>query len=210
MKWRTFLIEIGDFFYYAYLAWQLRDAKSVLDVGCGSNSPLVKVPKHFYSVGVDIHKPSIAASRKRKIHDDYRVGDVLDIGKIFSPKSFDAVLALDLIEHLPQKEGYQLIRQMVKLARQKAILLTPHGFIPQHPYDGNPFQKHLSGWSIKDFQRLGFRVRGMRGLASLRGEYATLKYRPWFFWGLVSSLSEILVFFYPKLAHQLFVVKDLD
>lgn len=209
MSLRNFFVEIGDYPYYAMIAWGLRDMGSVLDVGCGSNSPLAKVKKHFYSVGVDVHKPSIDESRKNKIHDEYKVGNVLDIDKLFKAKQFDAVIALDLIEHLPKQKGRELLNKMIKLAKKKIVLLTPNGFIQQIPYDGNEFQKHLSGWDVDDFTKMRFRVYGMRGLKCLRGEYATIKWKPWFFWALVSTISETLVFFIPRLANQLFVVKDI-
>jgi SAM-dependent methyltransferase len=190
------------------IARELRGMRSVLDVGCGSSSPLAKVKKHFYSVGVDIHRPSIIESRKRKIHDDYKVGNVLAIDKLFKPREFDAVIALDLIEHLPKEKGRELLKKMAKLGKKKIILLTPNGFISQTPYDGNEFQKHVSGWDVDDFQKHGFRVYGMRGLKWLRGEYATIKWKPWFFWSAVSVVSEFFVFFLPRIANQLFVVKD--
>lgn len=208
-KLKNLLVSIGDYPYYGLLEWELRGMESVLDVGCGSNSPLAKVPKRFYSVGVDIHKPSIAQSRKQKIHDEYKIGNVFDIDKHFRAKQFDAVIALDLIEHLPKQKGRELLKKMLRIAKRKVILLTPNGFIQQIPCDGNEFQRHLSGWSIKDFKRLGFRVYGMRGLKWLRGEYATIKWKPWLLWASISTLSELVVFFLPQLANQLFVVKDI-
>lgn len=209
MDIRNQLIEVGDYPYYGMIAWELRDMNSVLDVGCGSNSPLAKVKKHFYSVGVDIHKPSIAESKKKRIHDEYKIGNVLAIDELFAEKQFDAVIALDLIEHLPKQRGNELLKKMTKLAKKKVILLTPNGFVPQHPVDGNTFQTHVSGWTVDDFKKLGFRVYGMRGLKWLRGEYATIKWKPWFFWAAISTLSELLVFFVPQFANQLFVVKKL-
>ncbi len=209
MSIRDFFIMIGDYSYYGLLSWELRGMQSVLDVGCGSNSPLAKVRKHFYSVGVDIHKPSIAMSKKNKIHDEYKIGDVFMIDKLFQGKKFDTVVALDLIEHLPKQKGRELLAKMTKLAKKKVILLTPNGFVQQTPYDGNEFQRHVSGWDVDDFRKRGFRVYGMRGLKWLRGEYATIKWKPWFFWSAVSAVSEIFVFFLPRIANQLFVVKDL-
>lgn len=209
MNLKNLAVEIGDSPYYSMIAWELRDATSVLDVGCGRNSPLAKVRKHFYSVGIDIDKPSIAISKKAKIHDEYKIGNVLTIDKLFGAKQFDAVVALDLIEHLPKQKGRELLVKMIKLARKKIVLLTPNGFTPQRPHDGNLFQKHFSGWTVGDFEKLGCRVYGMRGLKWLRGEYATIKWKPWFFWAFIATVSELLVFFLPGLANQLFVVKDV-
>ncbi|KKR91384.1 MAG: hypothetical protein UU42_C0013G0015 [Candidatus Woesebacteria bacterium GW2011_GWA1_41_13b] len=204
------LSDIGDVLYYKALAWHLRDITSVLDVGCGSNSPLKKVPKHFYAVGVDAFEPSIQKSRELKIHDAYKKGDVLAIDRLLGKKQFDAVIALDVIEHLAKKQGYELIRKMSWLAKQKIIIMTPNGFYKQDPYDGNKWQIHRSGWTVDDFYKAGFTVRGIRGLKWLRGEYATLKWKPWIFWGIVSVLTEPLVYFLPRLAYQLFAVKEIE
>ena len=209
MKLRNLLVNAGDYPYYGMIALELREMRTVLDVGCGSNSPLSKIKKHFYCVGVDIHKPSIAASRQQKIHDEHVVGNVFDIDKLLRGKRFDAVVALDLIEHLPKEKGWKLLRKMTKLAKKKVLLLTPNGFIKQTPVDGNEFQKHLSGWSVDDFKQMGYQIYGIRGLKWLRGEYATIKWKPWFFWSAVSTISELFVFFVPRLANQLFVVKHL-
>lgn len=205
---RSLLINLGDRAYYRALKWQLRGCRSVLDVGCGACSPLAKIKKHFYSEGLDVYRPSIEKSRKAKIHDEYKVADVRKVAKFYKPKSFDAVVALDLIEHLQKKSGLKLLKSMEKIARKKVILLTPNGFTRQDPLEGNPYQIHQSGWTTGEFKQLGYRVYGMRGLKFIRGECATIKFRPWFFWGLVSVLSQPLVYFFPPLAYQLLVVKN--
>ncbi len=202
------LVSKGDWIYYSTLAQYVSNVKSVLDVGCGSNSPIAKVKKHFYSVGVDMFQPSIEKSKKAGIHDAYKQGNVLAIDRMFGKKKFDAVIALDLIEHLEKKQGYDLIKKMGTLAKKKIIIMTPNGFYKQDPYEGNTYQIHRSGWTVDDFIKLGFTVRGIRGMKWLRGEYATLKWRPWIFWGIVSVLSEPFVYFFPRLAYQLFAVKN--
>lgn len=207
---KRFLVDFGDALYYKVLKFALLDAKFVLDVGCGSNSPLAKISRHFYSVGVDAFGPSIEKSKKIGIHDAYKKGNVLAIDKLFRKKTFDAVIALDLIEHLKKKQGYELIKKMSELAKKKVIIMTPNGFYNQDPYEGNRWQVHRSGWTVDDFTKMGFRVRGIRGIKWLRGEYATLKWKPWMFWGVISVLSERIVYFFPRFAYQLFAVKEIQ
>lgn len=211
MNFRTKLINIGDIFYYKALEKQFDGMKNILDVGCGSWSPLANVKKTFISVGVDIHKPSIEEIKKKKIHNEYKVGDVLKISEYFKPKSFDAVVALDVIEHFKKNEGIKLMEQMEKIARKRVIIVTPYGFTYQHPCDGNPYQEHKSGWYIEDFKKRGYNVYGMRGFRFIRsGEYATIVLKPWLFWGVVSTFSQLLVYNYPSLAYQLFAVKNIE
>ncbi len=204
------LIEAGDSLYYRVLENELSDCQTVLDVGCGSNSPLLKIKKSFWSEGVDIHKPSIFKSKKKRSHDSYKIADIRNLDKIYRQKSFDAVVALDLIEHLEYQEGEKLLNSLEKIAKKKVIILTPNGFLPQDGYGNNPYQIHKSGWTVKDFLKYGFTYYGLRGLKGIRGEQGTIKYRPWFFWGLIAVITEYLTFYFPKLAAQIFAVKRLN
>ena len=189
---------------------ELGNMRTVLDVGCGNWSPLANVRKNFYSVGIDIHKPSIKEIKKKKIHNAYKIGDVLKISKYFKPKSFDAVVALDVVEHFEKKDGLSLIAQMENIARKKVIILTPYGFVSQHPLDGNPYQEHKSGWYIDDFKKRGYKLFGARGLRFIRGEYARFRYKPWIFWGITSPISHLFVYFFPQIAYQLIAVKNFN
>lgn len=207
---RQRLIYIGDLFYYKSLEKELKGMSSVLDVGCGSWSPLGNIKKNFYSEGIDIHEPSIKEIKKKKIHNKYKVGDILKLNLFFKPKSFDAVIALDVIEHFEKKDALILIKKMENIAKKKVVIFTPYGFTVQHPYDGNPFQEHKSGWYIDEFKKMGYLVYGMRGLRFIRGEYATIKYKPWFFWGIVATLTQLFTYWFPETAYQLLAVKDIQ
>lgn len=198
-----------DTFYYKTLENHLRGCFSVLDVGCGTDSPLARIKKFFTSHGIDAHKPSILKSKNKRIHDNYTVGNINNLRSHFKRKSFDAVIALDVIEHFVKKDSYKLINGMEEIAIKKVILLTPNGFYPQDGYDSNPYQIHKSGWSSKDLQKLGYKVYGLRGIKYLRGDYATIKYKPWIFWGTISFISEPLLYLSPNLSYDLFAVKNI-
>lgn len=198
---------LADWLYFSRLESTLRNSESILDLGCGYDSPITKLPKKIYTVGMDIYKPTIHESKRKKIHSRYVIDNVLSADEHFKPKSFDSVVALDLIEHLTKKEGLILIKKMENIARKNIIIMTPNGFTDQDAYDKNPYQVHKSGWSANEFNKLGFEVRGMRGLKFLRGDYASLKYRPWIFWGIVATVSEYVLYFFPRYSYHLFAVK---
>ncbi len=204
-----FINRYKDIFYFKSLEMQLKDCSSVLDVGCGSDSPLSKVKKSFKSHGVDGHKPSIERSRKNHIHDSYTFGNLTKLDTLFKPKSFDAVIALDVIEHFEKKDSLLFIKKLEKIASKKVILLTPNGFYAQDGYDSNPYQIHKSGWSNDDLTDLGYTVYGLRGLKWIRGDYATIRYQPWIIWGLISFISEPLLYFFPNLSYDLFAIKEM-
>jgi len=78
--------KIFSNFYYE-LEKATKGCKSLLDVGCGSNSPIKYFSKNIYSVGVDGFLPSIKKSEQLKIHNKYYKMDLLNIGKKFKENS---------------------------------------------------------------------------------------------------------------------------
>jgi len=186
------------------------DCKSLLDVGCGNNSPIKHFSNKLYTVGVDAYIPSIEKSKNQGIHNDYLNIDVMDIGKKIHPKSFDCVLASDLIEHLTKENGLKLIKMMEEIATKKVIIFTPNGFLPQGEYDNNPWQIHHSGWDVEEMQDLGYKIIGINGWKSLRGEYAIIKFKPIFLWTLLSDITQLYVRNKPKYAFQILCVKELN
>lgn len=210
MNLRKLIFPYQDAFFHKLLASNLNGCESVLDAGCGANSPLKYIKKTFYSEGVDIFRKSVAASRRARIHDSYRVGDIRNIDRWYKQKSFDAVICLDVIEHLSELDALALMKKMESIARKKVIILTPNGYYHQNPYDGNPHQVHASGWSLPKLKKLGYSVRGLRGLKFIRGECATIRYKPWVFWGFLSFISEPLCYCIPDLSYDLFAIKCLN
>ncbi len=79
--------------YILSLKESLIDCRIILDVGCWRGSPIKPFSKNFYSVGVDLFKPALLESKKKRIHNDYILLDINNL--CFIPKFFDAVLALD-------------------------------------------------------------------------------------------------------------------
>lgn len=198
-----------DYLFYRTLTVNLKGCKTVLDVGCGEDSPLSRIKKTFTSEGIDIYKPSLKKSKRKKNHDFYKTGNILFLRKHYKDKQFDAVISLDVVEHLNKDKALCLINDMEKIAKKKIIILTPNGFQHQDHLEGNPFQEHKSGWSTLDFQRLGYTVRGLRGFKFVRGEHATIKYEPWYFWGVVAFVSDFLTYFFPTYSYHLIAIKEI-
>jgi hypothetical protein len=192
---------------YSELKRNLSLCDKVLDLGCGRASPICGNHIQF-SVGVELFEPYLRDSRARGIHSQYINADVRRIE--FKPKTFDAVIAIDLLEHLTKQEGTQLLAKMESWASKKVIIFTPNGYLWQDACDENPLQEHKAGWSVSELQGLGYRVRGINGWRRLRGYKSSIRYRPVLFWGLLSGLSQMITYYYPRLAFQLFAVKRLE
>jgi len=185
---------------------ELSDCRTVLDLGCGYNSP-VQFFNVSYSVGVEIFEPYLIESFKKGIHSEYIRADIRKVN--FKPKSFDAVICIEVLEPLNKEEGIELIKKMEEWATKKIIITTPNGFLFQDAYHNNPFQEHKSGWTVKDFKELGFEVYGLGGWKRLRGYKGSLRYEPYIFWQVVSDVTQKMTFRLPNLSFQLFAVKRL-
>lgn len=207
MDIRKFTVDFKDTVFYKMLSLNLLDCKSVLDVGCGDNSPLRRVKKTFYSEGIDIYLPSIIKSKKNKIHDKYIVGSIENLDKYYKEKSFDAVIAMDVIEHFEKNDALKLLKKMEKVARKKVIILTPNGFLDQGHYGDNSHQDHKSGWLVKDLRYLGYKVYGLRSFKFLRGAFASIRFKPWLFWGFLAFITEPILYYFPKFSFHIFAIK---
>ncbi len=194
--------------YIQYLKEELVGCKSVLDLGCGSDSPFGLVGFEGRSMGVDGYVPSIRKSERRNIHSNYLITNIKDLR--MSKDSFDAVLCLDLIEHLNKEDGYELINNMEIWAKKKVIIYTPNGFLEQRD-EYNDLQEHISGWNVYDFKRRGYSVTGINGLKNLRTTKADIRFKPQQFFRVFSDLTQkLFTKNNPHLAFQLFAVKDME
>lgn len=193
------------------LADNLKDSQTILELGAGKDSYLKKIKGPRKTAAIDIHSPALQIAREHNVHDWYIKSDVRDLRKIIKPQSFDAVVAFDLIEHLTKTEGYKLIENMCRVSRKKVIIYTPNGFLPQPAIDGNPFQKHLSGWEFAEMKQMGFKVYGMNGFRQLRGSFALPKLRPYVFGLFISNLSWLLLKMIGKdnLSFSILCIKDI-
>jgi SAM-dependent methyltransferase len=193
---------------------ELQDCESVLDLGCGPSSPLQYCKSIKYSVGVEIFRPYLEESKKRKIHTEYVEKRVEEVD--FPEKKFDAVVLIEVLEHLSKEKGYEILKKADKWAKKKVIVSTPNGYMPQRERDGNPLQKHLSGWDKKTMEELSFKCRGLAGWKFLHSEYpneeteddftASIRFKPRLFWFFIATLSQLITYLFPKYAFEIFCV----
>lgn len=213
LKLRTISDFLSPFYRKIFPSWieelkrKLSDCNTVLDLGCGYNSPIqhCKVP---FSVGVELFEPYLQESKKKGIHNQYVKADIRKVE--FEPKSFDAILCSEVFEHLTKEDGHELIKKMEKWTMKKIIITTPNEYLWQNGYDSNPLQEHKSGWSVEELERLGFEVFGMNGWKKLRGYKGSVKYKPTLLWNPIANLTQKITYRHPKFAFQLFAIKKIN
>ena len=187
----------------------LQDCKTALDLGCGrGKGSLIEVTPITYSVGVDIFEPYLKESKAKGVYSNHILADITRIE--FKQDSFDAVLAFEVVEHLTKEDALQLISKMEKWARKKVVITTPNGFMFQASYDDNAYQVHKTGFSIDEFSKIGYKVYGLGGVKCLRGNGSHMKFKPWWFWWIISDITQKVTYRLPRHAAGLLCVKRLS
>lgn len=186
----------------------LSGCQSVLDIECGSHS-LLALLKFDYTVGLDAYKFNIDKAKRNQTHDKYFFSDARKIKKLFKPKSFDAVIALDFIEHLTKKDGKKLLGDMGKIAKKRIVIFTPNGFLPQKSKNGS-LEEHLSGWDAKEMEKSGYKVYGFYGPKFLRSNDYGIRFKPKLIWGIISEIVNWLYTeSHPAKAKAILCVKEI-
>ncbi len=133
---------------------------SILDVACGLSLKSKFIPAQI-RVGVDIYEKYFEHIESDVPYVVVKY-DVRKLNEIFMPKSFDLVLALDIVEHLEKEESLAMIAQCESIARKAVVLETPKGYIPQNidilGYGGHTYQTHRCGWEVEELEKLGYSV----------------------------------------------------
>lgn len=97
---------------------------SVLDIGCGDGEMLMDLSKRhaqLRAVGLDISP--VAIERAKASGLDCRVADITKFLP-FEGQSFDAVLLMDVLEHLFEPED--VLREAVRVAKKAVYISVPN------------------------------------------------------------------------------------
>jgi len=101
-----------------------QNCKTIVDLGCGSGEIPLNLAKDGYKVtGVNLFKKSIEyatdIAKSRNLPARFVEGDALE----FSEGTYDAVLAFEMIEHVPNDK--KLVERMFNLTNNIICLTTP-------------------------------------------------------------------------------------
>ena len=114
--------EKGGAFDSPYASWlerlHLPDGAAVLELGCGCGLPVAHIlaPRIRY-LGVDISPVQVDRARQLVPAGQFRRADMTDLA--FEPFSFDAIIALYAIIHLPLADQPSLLERMAGWLRPR-------------------------------------------------------------------------------------------
>jgi SAM-dependent methyltransferase len=163
-----------------YLQRALPPGARVLDVGCsdGRGSETLRRRGAF---GVDIYRPALTLARDTRRRASVVQADVRELP--YRDGAFDAVVALDVVEHFDKPDALGLLTELERVARSLVVVVTPSGFVSQPATEDEPWQEHRCGFETDELERLGFSVSGMGGPAALRGPYGSFR------WGAMGKVA---------------------
>lgn len=136
--------------------WQIRPQDrplKVLDVGPGRGKYGLLIREYVDPeatvIALEAWEPYVADFGLEHLYAEVIVGDVRDQpAEFFDP--FDAVLMVDIIEHVPKEDGLEVIDKIPGWI----IVSTPRHFFDNPPDLPEP-ERHLSHWTPSDFAGTG-------------------------------------------------------
>ena len=146
------------------------DAQTLLDIGCGRGlvGALFSIYRaRRFSVGVDAWPPYLEEARK--YYDRVIECDLRFMWPPLPEAKFDVGCFIEAIEHFPKERGNRLLKLLEDHCK-RVIVSTPRRFYGQDAYDKNPRQRHVSGWTLKEFKKMGY-SKIIRDPIPFRGYY---------------------------------------
>ncbi len=127
-----------------------------LDVGFGTGAIL----KGLVELGVDAQGVEPFQAACDLLSEPYRqrvrLGDALHTG--YPDRSFDLVLCLDVLEHLPQEQSVPALKELCRVSRRWILLNICYWTDSNARKDPTHINLHSRGWWQKRFVQAGVRI----------------------------------------------------
>ncbi len=194
-------------------------AKSVLDIGCEKGDPMKWINSKIklkLRIATDLERDFLLNSLKENSHNAHIESDVRFTP--FQNKSVDICLILGVLSYIEKKEALRALENAEKIAKKQVIVYTPIGRLP-HQTDEN-FTKygrwdeggHVSNWTVKDFTKRGYEVKGVHGLRGLRNRKGKIRFNGILriIFAFISYTSQILTYYNPNIAFEMVCIKKFN
>jgi len=146
----------------------IEESDTILDLGCGIMQSILDHIKTYPKtrlnnniMGLDIYEPYLEFLNKNYPEIKTMKWDLRNTPLPFSNNSFDVVLMLDVLEHLPNIDYvYNLIVEANRIAKKKIIICTPNIFVKNidglYAYDMGLNKDQVHNLLIKEEMLRGF------------------------------------------------------
>lgn len=200
--------------------WILRKAigsgqNTILDIGCGDGKLMgfLTEGKEWEIHGLELYDKAVTKAKKSGIYESVKKSDVTNVPKVDKFEKYDVVFASQIIEHLNKNNALSTLKEWEKLAKKRVVITTTVGYMEydllERIDDANPYQKHLSGWNIRELREIGYKVVG-QGARFIYGPNGIARKYPKYL-PLLKIFAYILspiVYKYPNLGTYMIAVKE--
>lgn len=162
-------ISAGDQLGYHYdlaLEW-INDGDRVLDIASGDGYGTDIVAREGITItGADLDEEVIEAARSLRPDRDnmnFEVQDVLNL--TYGDGTFDVVLSMETIEHIPDEDGYLIELRRVLKPGGLLIISTPQNSFGAVPFNGI----HIKEYSLKELTDLISRYLKIEKVIGFKG-----------------------------------------
>jgi SAM-dependent methyltransferase len=124
--------DVSDFYLgiyninFAKFFWIIRNIKpqsTVLDFGCGSGTLAVLKNKDCTITGIDYSRKALDIAQRVNGYDSVFCGSIFEFNQ--RKKSFDYIVSLDVLGHIPVKEKDDTIKELKNFLKPNGVML--HG-----------------------------------------------------------------------------------
>lgn len=158
--------------------------RTVIDAGAGRGKYGLLVREYLPTVetvdAIEVYEPYVSGWNDDReqaftplhyIYDDVMVGPFQTFG---GWRRYDLALFIDVLEHLPRRQGEELISRVAS-SGAAAIYCTPRAFFQNPEADRIPSEKHRSLWTESDFPSASIHSGDERAVITLvpGGTHAT-------------------------------------
>ena len=157
---------------------RLQDESEILDVGCGAGVPIARtLARRHHVTGVDMSQEMIHRARRNVPAGRFIRADITSTD--FAPLSFEAVVAIYSIFHLPREEQPALFQRIHRWLRPGGYLLCSLSYYNEAGYTESGFFGVTMYWSnyalseyLDTLARVGFEVVSITSTAEGKAESA--------------------------------------
>ncbi|MBR3136613.1 MAG: class I SAM-dependent methyltransferase [Clostridia bacterium] len=132
----------------------------ICDAGCGCGAYALKLAQNGFSVsGFDISEQAVALTKKALAENGYFSGEIKQASILstgYPDECFDAVIARDVIDHLPIEQAIKAVSELLRIVR-------PNGYVmislddADEEYNGEPHECNENG----DYTFISGKWKGM-------------------------------------------------